>query len=108
MQKPRNFSRTAKVDEALINRQRYPLRACGLRAIFIGMVAPRKTVSFRGTSQPGRAIPELAPTPRLFTAPELVGRENEHVVIRHDDDTDASYAARVALVNLILGIPSKS
>jgi len=98
-----------KADQALVNRQRYPLRSCGLRAIFIGMVAPRKTVSFRATSQPERAIPpELAPTPRLFTAPELVGRENDHVVIRHDDDTDASYAARVALVNLILGIPSKS
>lgn len=87
----------------------HPLRYSGLKAIFIGMVAHRKTMSFMTASKPKAAMPpELDPTPRLFTAPELVGREHDHVVTRHDDDTDASYAARCELVNLILGTAPKS
>jgi hypothetical protein len=60
-------------------------------------------MSFLTTPKPKAAVPaELDPTPRVFSTPELVGREHEHEVIRHDDDTDASYAARCELVNLIL------
>jgi hypothetical protein len=50
---------------------------------------------------------ELDPTPRLLTPPELVGREHEHVVIRHDDDTDESYASRCELVAMILEAAKK-
>ncbi len=72
----------------------------------MGMVASRKSMSFLATQKPTTA--ELDPTPRLLVAPELVGREREHEVTRHDDDTEESYAARCELVNLILGTASKS
>jgi hypothetical protein len=73
------------------------------------MVTHRKTMSFLTTSKPKADVPpELDPTPRLLTAPELVGREREHVVIRQVDETDESYVARCNLVNLILGTPPKS
>jgi hypothetical protein len=52
--------------------------------------------------------PELDPAPRLLTPPELAGREKEHVVIRHDDDTDESYTSRSELVALCLGTAAKS
>jgi hypothetical protein len=73
------------------------------------MKANRDTIHLHAASRPEAALPpELDPTPVLLTPPELVGREHGHVVIRHDDDTDESYAARCDLVALILGTAQKS
>jgi len=74
----------------------------------MGMTARHNTLPLV-TMPKGKAAvpPELDPTPRLLTPPELVGREHEHVVIRHDDDTDESYASRCELVALILGATAK-
>jgi hypothetical protein len=74
------------------------------------MTVHRNTMSFVATTTPKAAAvrPELDPTPRLLTPPELIGREHEHVVIRHDDDTDESYASRCELAAMILGAAPKS
>ncbi len=80
-----------------------------LKAIFMSMIAPHKSSSFVAAPKPEAALPpELDPGPVLLTPPELVGREREHIVIRHDDDTDHSYAARCDLVALILGAAQES
>ena len=75
----------------------------------MAMHANRTTMSLRTAPKPEAVLqPELDPTPVLLTPPELVGREHEHVVIRHDTDTDESYAARCDLVALIFGTAQKS
>lgn len=72
------------------------------------MVARRNTMSFPRTPKAAVAVPpELDPTPRVFIAPELRGHEHEMTVIRHDSDTDESYASRVELVSLIFEAAKK-
>ncbi len=72
------------------------------------MVAHRKAMSLATTQKPKTALPpELDPTPRVLVAPELVGHGHEMTVIRHDDDTDESYASRCELVSLIFEAAKK-
>ncbi len=73
------------------------------------MKASRNTINLSSAPRREGALPpELDPAPVLLTPPELIGQEHEHVVIRHDNDTDESYAARCDLVALILGAAQKS
>jgi len=68
----------------------------------------RNTVHLGAGPQHEAALPpELDITPRVFISPELRGHEHEMTVIRHDDDTDESYANRCELVSLILEAAKK-
>jgi hypothetical protein len=71
------------------------------------MTAKRSTVSLLTTPDPAET-PAGKRDSRIFIAPELRGHEHDHMVVRHEGDSDEDYARRCELFALVIESAPKS